>query len=241
MTMPSIPRLPLAACALLIGLGAALVVPSAAQAGPSSEFPAESPKHFTTSLSFGSFWLADPNIQASYTDSGKFMTRLNMGFVPWSRYVHTEVSLGIGFLQFPGKAQFTTGGGDSADSVMLTMFPLSVDLLIGVDIVNEQPVVPYGGVGLAWTLWREHRTGGGEEWVGDRMGGSYFFGVGVLLDRLEPQRAARVDARTGINDSYITVEGRYSKVEAQMRDGEWQTDGLRFSGWSLHVGLKLAY
>jgi len=241
MNMRRLPRLRLLACAVLIGLFGLASLPAAAHARAAKEPSVESAKWFTTSLSFGSFWLADENIQASYTDSGKFITKLNVGFVPWSRYVHTEISLGVGFLQFPGKAQFISTGGSSADSVMLTMFPLSVDLLVGIDIVEEQPVVPYGGVGLAWTLWRENETGGGAEWVGDRMGGSAFFGVGLLLDRLEPARAARVDAKTGINDSYVTIEGRYSKIESQLRDGEWQTDGLKFSGWSLHVGLKLAY
>ena len=239
--MRSFLRLRLLACAALIGLFGFSSLPAAAYAGGGEDTFGESAKWFTTSLSFGAFWLADENIQASYTDSGKFISKINVGFVPWSRYVHTEVSLGIGFLQFPGKAQFVSTGGSSADSVMLTMFPLSVDLLVGIDIAKEQPVVPYGGVGLAWTLWRENETGGGEEWVGDRMGGSAFFGVGLLLDRLEPARAARIDAKSGINDSYLTVEGRYSKVEAQLRDGEWQTDGLNFSGWSLHIGLKLAY
>jgi hypothetical protein len=73
------------------------------------------------------------------------------------------------------------------------------------------------------------------------LGWSGFFGLGLLLDRLEPARAARVDAKVGINDSYLTIEGRYSKVESQMRDGEWQSDGLSFSGWALQIGLKLAY
>lgn len=225
----------------LLALLSCFATPNLAQAGGAEALPTESPKWFTTSLSFGSFWIDDANISATYSDSGKFISKLTMGFVPWSRYIHTEVNVGLGFLQFPGKAQFISSGSASADSVMLTILPLSVDLLVGVDIVDEQPVVPYGGAGLAWTLWREHETGDGERWVGDRFGWSGFFGVALLLDRLEPSRAARVDAKVGINDSYLTIEGRYSKVEQQLRDGEWQSDGLSFSGWSLHVGLKLAY
>ncbi len=227
--------------AVLLALLFGIAAPGAAQAEEVEAHPTESAKWFTTSLSFGSFWLNDANIQATYTDSGKFMSKLTMGFVPWSRYVHTEINLGLGFLQFPGKAQFISSGGASADGVMMTIFPLSVDLLVGIDIAEEQPVVPYGGAGLSWTLWRENETGDGEEWVGDRVGWSGFFGLGFLLDRLEPERAARVDAKVGINDSYITVEGRYSKVEKQLRDGEWESAGLTFSGWSLQVGLKLAY
>jgi hypothetical protein len=227
--------------AALFALLSCVAAPGAVQAAETEEYSSESPKWFTTSLSFGAFWVNDANIQATYTDSGKFMSKLTMGFVPWSRFVHTEVNLGLGFLQFPGKAQFISSGAASADSVMMTMLPLSLDVLVGIDIAEEQPVVPYGGAGLAWTLWRENETGDGEQWVGDRLGWSGFFGLGLLLDRLEPARAARVDAKVGINDSYLTIEGRYSKVESQMRDGEWQSDGLSFSGWALQIGLKLAY
>ena len=239
--MRIIHRRPLLGCAVLIGLLILCSLPSAGQAAVARQDPGESPRWFTTSLSFGAFWLSDENIGASYNGSGKFMSKLNMGFVPWSRYVHTEISVGFGFLQFPGKAQFVSTGTASADSVMMTIFPISLYLLVGIDIAKEQPVVPYGGVGMVWTLWREHETSAGTKWVGDRLGGSAFFGVALLLDRLEPERAARIDAKSGLNDSYLTVEGRYSKVEAQLRDGEWQTDGLKFSGWSLLVGLKLAY
>ena len=148
----------------------------------------ESPKWFSSSLGFGSLWLEDPDIAAVYEDNGKFMSKLTMGFIPWSRYIHVEIDMGLGFLQFPGKAQFADGSGASADSMMLTLLPLSIDLLIGIDIAHEQPVVPYGGIGLAWTLWRENESGDGEKWYGDRMGWSGFFGLGFLLDRLEPDQ-----------------------------------------------------
>ena len=101
--------------------------------------------------------------------------------------------------------------------------------------------MPYGGVGLNYTLWRENEHGGGDEWAGDKLGFSAFFGGAFLLDVLERARSRRLDATTGINDCYITVEGRYRDVKSQIRSGGLTTEGLSFSGWSVMAGVKLVY
>ncbi len=218
-----------------------LAAPLTAEAQVSERGYEETPKRFTTGLSFGALWLDDTNIQATYTSKGRFMTKLTLGVVPWSRFVHVEINGSFGFLQFTGTQTFIDTGDDSADSVMMTIFPFNVDLLIGVDIFEEQPVVPYGGVGFALTLWRENETGGGDVWNGDRLGGNVFFGAGILLDSLERNRAQHLDVSTGINDAYLTLEGRWANVKTQFRDGSPTTDGLGFGGWSFHAGLKLVY
>lgn len=220
-------------CALLV------TVPSSAQAADLDR--EESPKTFVTSLSFGGFWFQDDYIQASYNSKGKFVPKVTFGVVPLSRYVHIEVNLSFAFLQFPGKATFVDTGESSADSVMLTLFPLNLDLSVGIDIVDEQPVVPYGGVGVAWTLWREHVTGGGEEWSGYRLGYNAFFGAALLLDRIEQRRAREVDAAVGVNDAFLTLEGRFAKVDSELEDGDLVKGTLDFSGWSFLAGLKLVY
>lgn len=201
----------------------------------------ESKKRFQMGLSFGAFWLEDSDIQSVYGSKGRFMPKLSIGFVPLSKYVHIETNFTIGFLQFQGSEVFVSSGDSSADSVWMTVFPLGFDLSIGIDIAEEQPVVPYGGVGFALTLWREHESGGGDSWSGDRFGYSGFFGLAVLLDRFEPARSRRLDASSGINDAFFSFEGRYSDVSRQVRDGEISTEGLAFGGWSFTAGLKLVY
>jgi len=225
----------------LISLGAASLPAAASAASSESSVPEESPKWLTTGMDFGAFWLNDENIQSTYSGSGKFVTRLTVGFVPWSRYIHIELAGRIGFLQFLGSQSFVATGEGSADKVMMTIFPINVDLTVGVDIVHEQPIVPYGGIGFAATLWREHETGGGDEWTGDRLGYNVFFGGRFLLDAVDKNRAALLDITTGINDAFITVEGRWADVKTQFQDGEPTTDGLGFGGWSIHAGLLLAY
>jgi len=201
----------------------------------------ESKKRFQMGLSFGAFWLEDSDIQSVYGSKGRFMPKLSIGFVPLSKYVHIETNFTIGFLQFQGSEVFVSSGDSSADSVWMTVFPLGFDLSIGIDIAEEQPVVPYGGVGFALTLWREHESGDGDSWSGDRFGYSGFFGLAVLLDRFEPARSRRLDASSGINDAFFSFEGRYSDVSRQVRDGEISTEGLAFGGWSFTAGLKLVY
>lgn len=220
----------------------ALLLPASALAeGGKDEAAPESRKLFTTSLNFGGLFLEDTNIQSIYGSQGRFFTQLTFGIVPLSKYIHLEIDVSIAFSQFSGQQVFVETGAGSADKVMLTLFPVTVDLLVGVDIADEQPVVPYGGVGFNYTLWRENEHGGGQEWSGDKLGISGFFGAAFLLDVIEKHRSRALDASTGINDAYLTLEGRYRKVDGQIRDGALVTDGLNFGGWSVMGGVKLAY
>ena len=222
---------------VLLGRGASPAF--AAPAG--AETIQESPKHFQTGLSFGAYWLGDETIQSVYGSQGRFFPKLSFGFVPVSKIFHIETNFTLGFIQFQGSELFVSTGDASADKIWMTIFPIGVDLLVGVDIADEQPVVPYGGIGFAVTLWREHETGDGQEWTGDRFGYSGFFGVAVLLDWIERTRSRKLDASTGINDAFLTLEGRYSDVKRQIRDGVVTTEGLDFSGWSFTAGIKLVY
>jgi hypothetical protein len=194
--------------------------------------------------------LPDSNIVAGYGEIPAFMPRLSFGFIPWSKFVHFEIRATMAFAILEGSQRVVSTGAESADAVGLSYFPLTLDLLFGVDIIDEQPVVPFGGVGIAWTPWRETERDADGFGVGalgdlihrgDRFGWDLFFGGAFLMDVLEPARAGRLDAKAGVNDSYFVVEARRSKVKLQLQDGAWNEDGLDFSGWSFHLGVKLVY
>ena len=225
---------------LLLLLGMASIHPAEAASDADSTLE-ESPKRFQTSLVFGAYWLEDSDIQSVYGSAGRFMPKLSIGFVPWSKYIHIETNFTVGFLQFQGSKIFVSSGDSSADSIWMTIFPMGVDLLVGIDIADEQPIVPFGGVGFAFTVWREHESGGGDSWSGDRFGYSGFFGLAVLLDSFEKARSRRLDVSSGINDAFLSLEARYSDVKSQVRDGEISTEGLQFGGWSFTASLKLVY
>lgn len=227
------------ALALLLGLA-----PLSALAGPKAPPELESPKFASTSISLGMMNFADETITSTYGKAPRFYPRITVGLVPWSKYVHVEVNGSFGFIQVEGSEQFLSGAGASADTAWLTVVPLQLDLLVGIDIAEEQPVVPYGGVGLAMALWREATNGGANcgdtgVYCGNRYGGTAFFGAAMLLDRIEPQRAHKLDARSGINDAYFTAEGRFSDISLIAEDGAFKREGLRWGGWSLHFGIKL--
>jgi hypothetical protein len=242
---------------LATSLALSLLLPAAASAGVGDPPPAptigkheESPKFMSAGITFGGMAFQDENITAGYGEAPGFLPRLSIGVIPWSKFVHFEIRTTLAFTILEGSQRVVSTGATSADNVGLSVFPLTVDLLLGVDIVDEQPVVPYGGIGIAWSPWRETERddelfgpGALGELIGrgDRFGFNAFFGGAFLLDVVEPERAGRLDAKAGVNDSYLVVEGRWNRARLQLQDGEWDESGLDFSGWSFHVGVKLTY
>ncbi len=239
-------------------LAVALLLPATASADIGDPPPAptigkheESPKLLSTGVTFGGMSLKDSNIVASYGEAPAFLPRLEFGLIPWSRFVHVEVRATMAFGILQGSQRVVSTGEESADSIGLSLFPLTLDILLGVDIIDEQPIVPYGGVGIAWTPWNEKERdpdGFGPGALstdvignGDRFGINAFFGGAFLLDGIEPKRAGRLDAKAGVNDTFFVIEGRRSWVKSQLQDGAWDTSGLDFSGWSFHLGVKLHY
>ncbi len=228
--------------ALLVVAAAVVAVPAAASAQIQDTPYEETPKWFTTSLNFGAIWFSDEQLEPTYGDQARFLSKLTFGFVPWSKYVHVELDIGAGFQQYTGSQVFVDDGDESTGStMMMTIFPLNVDLLVGIDLFHEQPIVPYGGIGAAMAWWRENETGGGDKYTGYRLGFNTFFGLQFLLDALEKSRAQHLDVSTGINDAYVTVEGRWSEIKTGFDQGTATTDGLHFGGWSVLGGLKLVY
>jgi hypothetical protein len=198
----------------------------------------ESPQIMNVGLGFGWHFFRDDAVTGTYTDKGRFLTKLQVGLVPWSKYVHVEVNGSFGFTQFTGSQQFLSGGS-SADGIMMTLFPIGLDLLVGIDLVHEQPVVPYGGIGLNWTIFRENETGGGTVWNGYRFGPSVFFGGAFLLDWIERGRAAEVDSKSGINDAFLTIEGRYNGLQSKFDSGALTPQAFGLQSWQIVVGVKL--
>jgi hypothetical protein len=92
-------------------------------------------------------------------------------------------------------------------------------------------IVPFVGVGYDYWLWQESWTGGNKV-QGGKKGTHTTMGAHLLLDLFQPARASRLQASSGITDTYITVEYRQQLVGED--DG-----GLTFSGDLISVGLKL--
>ena len=98
-------------------------------------------------------------------------------------------------------------------------------------VLPEQPIVPFISTGYDYWFWRETWKKNGNI-SGSKTGTHMAYGLNILLDMFQPGRASRLQAQTGVTDSYITVEFRSQNV------GEDQ-GGLTFSGDSVTIGLKL--
>ncbi|MCB9665954.1 MAG: MYXO-CTERM sorting domain-containing protein [Alphaproteobacteria bacterium] len=150
-----------------------------------------------------------------------------------------EVEVGVGHVFKQGKA-LTSAGTQTGDTFSSQWLLVDVTAKARVHVIDEQPVVPYAGIGLDWANWWETPLDANGERLpdlangGSKLGWHWQVGGNFLLDLLAPKRAAMLEAATGINDSWLVVEYRQQYIGAG-------GSGLDLSGWSLTGGLKIDY
>jgi hypothetical protein len=150
-----------------------------------------------------------------------------------------ELDFGIGFLNRKG-SEVSEDGDAGSSTVRLQWMPLSLGATLRAHVLDEQPIVPYVSAGVDWVFFREDNLdadGAADKaarLVGSKNGWHWAVGGNILLDNLAPSRAARLEAMTGINDTWLVVDYRQQQVGSD-------APGFDFSGWSLGIGLKLDY
>ncbi len=147
-----------------------------------------------------------------------------------------DVGLSGGFSQITGH-QVAADGTPSADVTRLTLAPFSATALVRLDFFRNQPIVPYGGGGLAYALWSERDALADEQVDGDKYGWTAVAGVQLLLDVLEPSRADDIDGFWGINDTYLTLEISRTEYDSLGKG----VDGLDLSHWSARAAFLFEY
>jgi hypothetical protein len=194
-------------------------------------------------MRYGNIVLADPNIRAVYggqigsenaSPQGTGNGLLQLEFGPQIFRVF-ELDVGVGFFQALANT-VDSDGSPSSEKTMLTWYPLSLDGTIRAHFFDEQFLVPYARYGYDYILWNEKwddGAGGKNKLGGSKSGSHYGYGVSLLLDTFSRGRASLLEAQTGINDTFLTVEWRRQAVDSG--------SGLIFSGEAITVGLKLDY
>jgi len=185
----------------------------------------------TVEIRYGPIYFEDDSITSIFGETGNNMLMIEFG--P-TIYDLVEIKGSIGY--FHGEAsRVSASGASSSQTDYLNLYPVAVDVTGRLDVLPEQPVVPFAGVGRDYFFWREAWEGGGgsgnENISGGKSGWHTTYGAHILLDTFNGRRASKLQAVTGITDSYITVEYRNQEI------GESQ-DGLKFSGNTLTFGLK---
>jgi hypothetical protein len=188
-------------------------------------------------LRYGPFNPTDPDIRAVY-GQGHGVLWIEGGPRVGSLL---EFDLGAGFWQDLGATVASDDGESSGEHSMITAWPFTAGVTLRLDFLKEQFLVPTGSAGFDYWLWKENwyvnpDVGGASSMKGGKAGYHYAVGANLLLDALEPSRASRLAARTGIQDSYVVAELRWQKV------GQWgKSSGLLFNGRSATFGLKFDF
>ncbi len=233
-----------------LALVAALVAPAAANAQDADKDPwwrqDTTPARANMEVRYGVINLLDQTLDEHYQQGAHNLLQVEVG----PQFFHVfEVDLGTGFLQ---ELDFLrdSGGLPSDQRTMITWYPFQLDATFRAHFVDEQPVVPFVRYGWDYVLWSEKfdsAPGGPKSSIrGGKFGTHYALGGNFLLDLVQPGRASFLETRTGINDSWLTIEWRRQRVDARSAPWAGRDDQLGaakrpldFSGDAVTLGLKL--
>jgi hypothetical protein len=159
------------------------------------------------------------------------------------------IGLGLGYLQQSAKAFIEPAAGTiattrSGDGTALKMIPLSLSLVYRMDLLARHaniPLVPYGKVGVDYSVWYVTNGNGnfakapdGTDGYGGTPGWHAAVGLSLLLDVFDPGASQALDAEIGVNHTLAFVEyGHYDysglgqSNKLQLGDTTW-TAGVMF-------------
>jgi hypothetical protein len=219
-----------AAAALVAGL----MAPQAADA-VNPFIPDASPAWGNFEVRYGWVTFVDENINDVYMYGDHQGNMLHLEGGP-QIFRFIEIDFGVGFLQEIAYKP-AADGTRSGEKTMMSWIPLSLDISGRLHFWDEQPIVPYVRYGGDYVFWWElddDGSGGKNRVAGSKAGHHFGFGGSLLIDLLAPRRASQLEAVSGINDTYVTVEWRRQWIGKQ-------SEGLDFSADLLTVGLKIDY
>ena len=173
----------------------------------------------------------------------------------WQLYRHPAVgSVGIGgsagFFRETASSPFNASDEPSAsrsgDKSRLSLFPLAALAVYRADQLWQLwslPLVPYGKLGLNYTLWNIYdgndlvaENPGGGRGRGGTLGWQAAVGLSLVLDIIDLGSARELDSETGINHTHVFVE--YVKYEVS---GLGQKNKLRVGDSTWLAGLLFEF
>jgi hypothetical protein len=236
-----------------IWMGLALAAPADAEAQlftrPDERF--RSPKRFAFELRFGPY---SPDIdsefggksrphQIFFEEGIRVMTQIELDYQFFTRFGSAAIGAQVGYFRENGKSRVETGGPNavapkSGDGTTLSLYPMALMLVYRADQLWTRlrvPLVPYGKIGLNYTIWNiyngndqvsraETTPGLSGRGRGGTRGWQAAAGLSLALDFIDPGSARELDSETGVNHTYIFAEWAHYAVS-----------GLGQSG-RLHVG-----
>ncbi|MCB1214990.1 MAG: hypothetical protein KDK66_05880, partial [Deltaproteobacteria bacterium] len=176
----------------------------------------------------GFYWPTDSNIDAFLPKCCNMLYQLGFGRLIDSQY---QIGLRAGIMSENAFAIGSVSGEPSGDRFNFTIVPVELNFIWRADFVENQVLVPYVDVGLDYLYFRENVSGAVTQ--GNKFG--YHTGVGlqVLLEWFD--RFADTHEQEGINDIYLTLEGRWMQVD------NFGGNGLKVNGFVFSAGLLFEF
>ncbi len=209
---------------------------------------AETERNWTAHAGFGFYsldFMDDEFDNAKPYDSifgGKKRFYFNLGaerFL-WQGIGTVGIESALGYFKASGKGKFEDGT-DSEDSTTFNMLPLKLSVVYRFDYLWQDfsiPFVPFAKLGLDYHIWWiKDDDGGTSGYEGsDGYGGTFGFhvsyGLQFCLDMLDKRLANEFDRDVGVNNTYLYVEGTFSKI-----NDFWAGDSFDLSSHHLLAGI----
>lgn len=154
---------------------------------------------------------------------------VEFGWLYKNRYNFT---ISTGFSYSKGSAIGITSGQSSSDKFTLMTIPIRLDFIYRHDYKENQLFVPYARVGADSVIFFEKDPN--QTIKGNKFGLHGALGIGILLDRIEGM-SSNLENDMGVNDVYLTIEGRYSYIR------NFSSTGLDLSGIYPYVGVLFEF
>lgn len=177
----------------------------------------------------GGFYLPTDNVIDSFL--GKCcngMYKLTFGRLFQSRY---EVNIGAGFMSEGATAVGAETGRESGERFNFTVVPISNSFVYRADYVENQLFVPYVDVGFDYMFFRENLQG--DVTSGWKFGYHAGGGVQILMEWFDT--VADSMEEYGINDVYLTLEGKWTQID------NFGGGGLSFTGFVFSAGILFEF
>lgn len=189
----------------------------------------ESPQMWQLELKTG-FWLPQNAVLKSFFgDCCNLITRIEGGLLLKRRY---GVEAGVGFLYRNASARGVTSGAASEDSFNFILIPIETNFVWRADYFDWRYIIPFVRPGFDYVYFREGDRGSTTQGIkyGMHFGGGVAINIGEMADVSDI-----LDSESGINDFFLTLEGRYQWIN------NFGGKGLDLSGGVYSIGLLFEF
>jgi len=221
----------------------------------------ESPQHFAIELRISPFTPdidSDPALGGQTPFGTVFGTskRILLGLeFDWQavRIPHLGTlgpGIGVSYVTMSANAQFQQPHGPSGtltsgETTSLDIYPFYAVAVLRADAIWRElhvPLVPYGKLGLGYSIWRASNSLGtshadGISGVGGSLGTQLGVGLSLDLNVFDEYSAKNFDESMGVNNTYLYAE--YTRADLQGLGV--QSDPLRVGAQSWTFGLAFEF